>query len=225
MKGSFRIAASILSADFARLGEAVAAAERGGADWIHVDVMDGRFVPEITIGAVIVEAVRAASRLPVDAHLMIVEPERHVARFARAGAASITVHAEATAHLHRLVQQIKDGGARAGVALNPATPPVMLDPVLDEIDLALVMTVNPGYAGQRFIRGGLPKIRHLAGRLAERDRAVDLAADGGINEETVPEVVAAGANVIVAASAIFQGPGGIEASLARLRDAANVSRR
>lgn len=225
MSGAFRIAASILSADFAHLGDAVAAAERGGADWIHVDVMDGRFVPEITIGAVIVEAVRSVTRLPVDVHLMIVEPERHVDRFVRAGAASITVHAEATAHLHRLVQQIKDQGVRAGVALNPATPAGVLEPVLDEVEMALLMTVNPGYAGQRFIRSVLPKIRQVAARLAERAGSADLQVDGGINETTAPEVVAAGANVLVAASAIFRGEGGIEASLARLRDAANARRR
>lgn len=225
MSGAFRIAASILSADFAHLGDAVAAAERGGADWIHVDVMDGRFVPEITIGAVIVEAVRSVTRLPVDVHLMIVEPERHVDRFVRAGAASITVHAEATVHLHRLVQQIKDQGVRAGVALNPATPAGVLEPVLDEIEMALLMTVNPGYAGQRFIRSVLPKIRQVAARLAERAGSADLQVDGGINETTAPEVVAAGANVLVAASAIFRGEGGIEASLARLRDAANARRR
>lgn len=225
MSGAFRIAASILSADFAHLGDAVAAAERGGADWIHVDVMDGRFVPEITIGAVIVEAVRSVTRLPVDVHLMIVEPERHVDRFVRAGAASITVHAEATAHLHRLVQQIKDQGVRAGVALNPATPAGVLEPVLDEIEMALLMTVNPGYAGQRFIRSVLPKIRQVAARLAERAGSADLQVDGGINETTAPEVVAAGANVLVAASAIFRGEGGIEASLARLRDAADARRR
>ncbi|HEU5300534.1 MAG TPA: ribulose-phosphate 3-epimerase [bacterium] len=225
MSGAFRIAASILSADFAHLGDAVAAAERGGADWIHVDVMDGRFVPEITIGAVIVEAVRSVTRLPVDVHLMIVEPERHVDRFVRAGAASITVHAEATVHLHRLVQQIKDQGVRAGVALNPATPAGVLEPVLDEIEMALLMTVNPGYAGQRFIRSVLPKIRQVAARLAERAGSADLQVDGGINETTAPEVVAAGANVLVAASAIFRGEGGIEASLARLRAAANARRR
>ena len=225
MSRPIRIAASILSADFTRLGEAVAAAERGGADWIHVDVMDGRFVPEITIGAVIVEAVRSATRLPVDVHLMIVEPERHVDRFVRAGATSITVHAEVSRHLHRLLQQIKDHGVRAGVALNPATPLVMLEPVLEAVDMALLMTVNPGYAGQRFIRGVLPKIRQLAGWLAERTAGVDLQVDGGINETTAPEVVAAGATVLVAASAIFHGDGGIEASVARLRAAADVRAR
>ena len=225
MTRAFRIAASILAADFTRLGEAVAAAERGGADWIHIDVMDGRFVPEITIGGVIVEAVRSCTRLPVDVHLMIVEPERHIDRFARAGATSITVHAEASRHLHRLLQQIKDHGLRGAVALNPATPLVMLEPVLGEFDMALLMTVNPGYAGQRFIRGVLPKIRQLAGWLAERTRAVDLQVDGGINETTAPEAVAAGANVLVAASAIFRGEGGIEASVTRLRAAADARTR
>lgn len=224
MTGDIRIAASILSADFTRLGDAVAAAERGGADLIHVDVMDGRFVPEITIGAVIVEAVRSATALPVDVHLMIVEPERHVDRFARAGASSLTVHAEATANLHRLIQQIKDLGVRAAVALNPATPGIVAEPVLTDLDMVLLMTVNPGYAGQRFIGSVLPKIRQLRGWILERAPAVDLEVDGGINDSTAPQAVAAGANVLVAASAIFRTPDGVEASVRRLRRAAQGAR-
>jgi len=219
-----RISASILSADFTRLGEEIAAAQRGGADLIHVDVMDGRFVPEITIGAVIVEAVRSATTLPADVHLMIANPERHVERFARAGAASITVHAEAATHLHRLIQQIKDLGVRAAVALNPGSPLVLLEPVLGDLDMALLMTVNPGYAGQRFISSVIPKIRQLRAWISERAPAVDLQVDGGISEATAPQVVAAGANVLVAASAIFKGRGGVEASLQRLRQAAQVAR-
>jgi len=219
-----RISASILSADFTRLGEEIAAAQRGGADLIHVDVMDGRFVPEITIGAVIVEAVRSATTLPADVHLMIANPERHVERFARAGAASITVHAEAAPHLHRLIQQIKDLGIRAAVALNPGSPLVLLEPVLGDLDMALLMTVNPGYAGQRFISSVIPKIRQLRAWISERAPAVDLQVDGGISEATAPQVVAAGANVLVAASAIFKGRGGVEASLQRLRQAAQVAR-
>jgi ribulose-phosphate 3-epimerase len=218
-----RISASILSADFTRLGEEIAAAQRGGADLIHVDVMDGRFVPEITVGAVIVEAVRNATTLPADVHLMIANPERHVERFARAGAASITVHAEAATHLHRLIQQIKDLGVRAAVALNPGSPLVLLEPVLSDLDMALLMTVNPGYAGQRFISSVIPKIRQLRAWISERAPAVDLQVDGGISEATAPQVVAAGANVLVAASAIFKGRDGVEASLQRLRRAAQVA--
>jgi len=219
-----RIAASILAADFTRLGEEVAAAARGGADWIHVDVMDGRFVPEITLGAVLVEAVRRATHLPIDVHLMVVEPERHVERFARAGASSITVHAEATTHLHRLVQQVKDAGARAAVALNPASPLVLLEPVLADLDMALLMTVDPGYAGQRFIGAVLPKVRQLRAWIGERAPAVDLQVDGGIDEATAAQAVGAGANVLVAASAIFKGAGGVEASVQRLRRAAQGAR-
>jgi ribulose-phosphate 3-epimerase len=219
-----RISASILSADFTRLGDEIAAAQRGGADLIHVDVMDGRFVPEITVGAVIVEAVRNATTLPADVHLMIANPERHVERFARAGAASITVHAEAATHLHRLIQQIKDLGVRAAVALNPGSPLVLLEPVLSDLDMALLMTVNPGYAGQRFISSVIPKIRQLRAWISERAPAVDLQVDGGISEATAPQVVAAGANVLVAASAIFKGRDGVEASLQRLRRAAQVAR-
>lgn len=224
MIAEIRISASILSADFTRLGEEIAAAQRGGADLIHVDVMDGRFVPEITIGAVIVEAVRSATTLPADVHLMIANPERHVERFARAGAASITVHAEAATHLHRLIQQIKDLGVRAAVALNPGAPLVLLEPVLGDLDMALLMTVNPGYAGQRFISSVIPKIRQLRAWISERAPAVDLQVDGGISEATAPQVVAAGANVLVAASAIFKGRDGVEASLQRLRQAAQVAR-
>lgn len=224
MTAELRISASILSANFAQLGEEIAAAQRGGADLIHVDVMDGRFVPEITIGAVIVEAVRSATTLPVDVHLMIANPERHVDRFARAGSASITVHAEAATHLHRLIQQIKDLGVRAAVALNPGSPLVLLEPVLSDLDMALLMTVNPGYAGQRFITSVIPKIRQLRAWIAERAPAVDLQVDGGISEATAPQVVAAGANVLVAASAIFKGRDGVEASLQRLRRAAQGAR-
>lgn len=224
MTAPLRIAASILAADFARLGDAVTAAARGGADWVHVDVMDGRFVPEITVGAVIVEAVRAVTRLPVDVHLMVADPDRHVERFVRAGASSVTVHAEAARHLDRLVQQIKDVGARAAVAINPATPLVALEAVLADLDMAVLMTVNPGYAGQRFIRSVLPKVRQLRAWVDERAPAVDLQVDGGVDESTAPEAVASGANVLVAASAIFNGEGGIEASVERLRRAAGEVR-
>lgn len=215
--GTIRIATSILAADFARLGEEVAAAERGGADAIHVDVMDGRFVPEITIGPVIVDAVRRVTALPIDVHLMVVEPERQVETFVRSGATSITVHVEAVTHLHRVIEQIKDLGAQAVAALNPATPLVELEPILADLNMALLMTVNPGYAGQRFIASVLPKVRQLRAWIAERAPAVALQVDGGINESTAPLATASGANVLVAASAVFRGDGGVEASLRRLR--------
>ena len=221
---SIRLAASILAADFAHLGEEVAAAEGAGVDAVHVDVMDGRFVPEITIGPVIIESVRRVTALPIDTHLMIVEPERHVAAMARAGATAITVHAEVATHLHRLLQQIKDLGVHAAVALNPATPLAAVEPVLADLDMVLLMTVNPGYAGQGFIASVLPKIRQLRGWLTERAPHVDLQVDGGINALTAGQCVAAGANVLVAASAIFKGEGGIEVSIQRLRSAAHPAR-
>ncbi len=219
-----KIAASILSADFTRLGDEIAAAERGGADAIHVDVMDGRFVPPITMGPVIIEAVRRATRLPIDVHLMVVEPDRHLEACAQAGATSITVHVEAVRHLHRILEHLKDLGIDAGVALNPATPAGAIEPVLPDLDLILVMSVNPGYAGQRFIASVVPKIRQMREWVADRALTVDLHVDGGINERTAPLPVAAGANVLVAASAIFAGAGGVEASLRRLRDAAQPAR-
>jgi ribulose-phosphate 3-epimerase len=221
------IVPSILSADFARLGEQVAAAQAGGADRVQVDVMDGRFVPNITVGPLVVEAVRRSTSLPIEAHLMIVEPERYVEDFAKAGADLIIVHQEAAVHLHRVIEQIKQLGKKAGVAINPATPPVMLEEVLDEIDLALCMTVDPGFGGQGFITSMLPKIerlramieRHGARRPADVPRC-DLEVDGGIHAETAPLVVRAGANVLVAGSAIYGDPAGVAAAIRTLRQAA-----
>lgn len=213
-----RIAASILSADFSDLGAGVRAVERGGADAIHVDVMDGRFVPPITMGPVVVEALKRVTALPLDVHLMIVEPERHIEDFARAGAASIAIHPEATAHPHRTLGQIRTHGVHAGVALNPGTPPEACVWLADVLDFVLVMSVDPGYAGQPFIPEVLPKIARLRELLA--GHPLWIAIDGGISPQTAGKAVAAGADVLVAASTIFASPDGIEAGTARLRAAA-----
>jgi ribulose-phosphate 3-epimerase len=211
-----QIAPSILSADFTSLGEELAELERAGADRIHVDVMDGHFVPPITMGPLIVEAVRRATKLPIEAHLMVERPEHQIGDFISAGAEIIIVHQEAALHLHRLIQEIKERGARAGVALNPATPLAVLDEVLREIDLVLVMTVNPGYAGQEFIEDMLPKIERARALIKEYGLSCELEVDGGIGPETAPRVVAAGAEVLVAASAIFKHPEGITAGVRAL---------
>ncbi len=200
---SIRIAPSILSADFSRLGEHVREAEKGGADVIHVDVMDGHFVPNITIGPLVVEALKRVTSLPLDVHLMIENPERYVEGFARAGADYITVHAEATVHLDRLLAQIRDAKCRAGVALNPATPADLLEYVWDKVDLVLCMTVNPGFGGQRFIPAVLPKIRQIADARSKGLWKGELEVDGGVNEETAGLVVEAGADLLVAGSAVF----------------------
>lgn len=213
-----QIAASILSADFGALAEAVRAAERGGVDRIHVDVMDGHFVPPITMGPVVVEAVRRATSLPIDVHLMVCHPERHLEAFVLAGATSLTVHMEATAHPHRALAQIRALGAGAGVALNPGTQPDACTDLCDVLDLVLVMSVDPGYAGQAFLESALPKIARLRALLAGHRSLV--AVDGGISPQTAGGAARAGADVLVAASAIFQAPEGIEAAIARLRAAA-----
>jgi ribulose-phosphate 3-epimerase len=202
-----RIAPSILSADFGRLAEEVRAAEAAGADYIHVDVMDGRFVPNITIGPLIVRAVRAATRLPLDVHLMIVEPERYVEEFARAGADIISVHLEASPHLHRTVQQIRALGKRASVAVNPHSPLDGLEVLLPDLAMVLLMTVNPGFGGQRFIEAVVPKVKALRDEITRRGLAVDIEVDGGIAADTAAIVAAAGANVLVAGSAVFAAPG------------------
>lgn len=200
---SLRIAPSILSADFGRLGLEVEAAERAGADWIHVDVMDGRFVPNITLGPVVVKAVRAATTLPVDVHLMIDEPERYVAEFVEAGADVVSVHVEASPHLLRTLQQIRKLGAKAGVALNPHTPEDSLRYVLEAADLFLVMSVNPGFGGQSFLPHVLPKLRWLRSELDRRGLDADLEIDGGITTETARAAREAGADVLVAGSAVY----------------------
>jgi ribulose-phosphate 3-epimerase len=198
-----KIAPSILSADFGKLADEVATVERAGADWVHVDVMDGRFVPNITIGPVVVKAVRKATRLPVDVHLMIVEPERYVADFAEAGADFISVHVECSYHLARTLQQIRALGKKAGVVLNPHTPPDSVEYVLDLADLVLVMSVNPGFGGQAFMPEVLPKLRALRKMIDARGLNVELEVDGGVAPGTAKQVAEAGARVLVAGSAVY----------------------
>jgi len=210
------IVPSILSSDFARLGEQVREAEAGGADRIQIDVMDGRFVPNITVGPLIVEAVRRCTSLPLEAHLMIVEPERYIEDFAKAGADIIIVHQEVSPHLHRTVQQIKRLGKGAGVAINPATPAATLEEILPDLDLVLAMTVNPGFGGQDFIPI-LPKLRRLRAMIDASRPGCDLEVDGGIREGTARLVVEAGANVLVAGSAVYNNRESVAQAIQRLR--------
>jgi ribulose-phosphate 3-epimerase len=213
-----RIAPSILSADFAALAAELAEVERGGADWVHVDIMDGRFVPNITIGPLVVEAVRRSTSLPLDVHLMIVEPERYVPDFVRAGASTVGVHVETCPHLHRSVAQIREAGARASVVLNPGTPAQAVEPVLGDVDQVLVMTVDPGFGGQKFIESMLPKIETLRGWIDQRGLDVSLEVDGGIDPATIARAARAGADVFVAGSAVF-GAADRAAAIAALRRA------
>jgi len=201
-----KIAPSILSADFSRLGDEIRAVEAAGADYIHIDVMDGHFVPNITIGPLVVEAVRKVTTLPLDVHLMIENPDRYIPDFVAAGSDIIVVHAEATCHLHRTVQLIKSLGKRAGVSLNPATPLYVLDYVLEELDLVLLMTVNPGFGGQSFIEACLPKIHSLRAMLDKRGCEAELEVDGGVKPSNIARIAHAGADVFVAGSAVFGAP-------------------
>ncbi|MDH3808640.1 MAG: ribulose-phosphate 3-epimerase [Desulfuromonadales bacterium] len=218
-----KISPSILSADFSRLGEDVQAVDRAGADYIHIDVMDGHFVPNITIGPLVVEALRKVTAKPLDVHLMIENPDLYIADFARAGADIITVHQEAVPHLHRTVQLIKSLSKKAGVSLNPATPVETLDIILDELDLVLIMSVNPGFGGQSFIPSALDKIRALRQRITERGLSTELEVDGGVKIDNIREVVAAGADVLVAGSAVFNTENYAATMTALRENAANTS--
>jgi ribulose-phosphate 3-epimerase len=219
-----RIAPSILSADFGRLAEEVQAAEEAGADWIHVDVMDGHFVPNITLGPAITSAVRAATQLPVDVHLMIERPDDFLEAFVEAGADWLTVHQETSPHLHRTVHRIRELGARPGVTLNPATPLETLTEVVADVDLLLIMSVNPGFGGQSFIEAAVEKIRRARRLLDERGReGALLEVDGGITPDTAGRVAAAGAEVLVAGSAVYRSPEGVAAAVASLRAAAEAA--
>ena len=219
MERRIQIAPSILSADFARLGEQVHEAEEAGADLIHIDVMDGHFVPNITVGPLVVRALRPVTRLPLHVHLMIEEPERYIETFVRAGADLVTVHVETCPHLHRTLQQIREAGAKPAVTLNPATPLVALEEVLDQVELVLIMTVNPGFGGQRLIPSTLEKVRRLRELLDKRGLDCLIEVDGGVNMDTLEQVVRAGADVLVMGAAIFASGEGVQATLQRYRAA------
>lgn len=212
-----KIAPSILSADFARLGEQVREAEAGGADWIHVDVMDGHFVPNITIGPLIVNAIRPLTKLPLDVHLMIATPDRYIADFARAGADVITVHVETCPHIHRTIQAIKELGVKAGVTLNPATSLATLEEILPHVDLVLIMSVNPGFGGQSYVPTSTAKIKRLRQMLDAIGSSAELEVDGGVNADYAGEVVAAGATALVAGSAVYNKHASVAENIARLR--------
>jgi ribulose-phosphate 3-epimerase len=211
------ISASILSADFTRLGDQIKQCVDAGVDWIHVDVMDGHFVPNITMGPFIVEAVRKVTDIPLDVHLMIEKPERHIPAFIQAGASNITVQVETCPHLHRTLESIRELGCKSGVAMNPSTQPDFLPLVLPVVDLVLVMTVNPGFSGQTYIPGSEKKVKKVHELLVSCDHPVHLEVDGGINVDTMPKILVAGADTFVTASAIFKHPAGIMSGVADLR--------
>lgn len=218
-----KIAPSILAADFGRLAEQVVRAQEAGADLIHIDIMDGRFVPNITMGPVVVEAVAKVATIPLDVHLMIVEPDKFLRRFADSGANSITVHVEACTHLHRVLGQIEAAGCRAGVALNPHTPASALGEVLDCVQIINVMTVNPGFGGQSFIRGMTKKLRTLRAMVEDGGSDIEIEVDGGINVDTISIAIAAGATIAIAGTCVFQHEKGIAAGIEELRRAAALA--
>jgi ribulose-phosphate 3-epimerase len=214
-----KIAPSILNADFGHLADAIQHAEAGGADWIHIDVMDGMFVPNLTLGPMVVEALRRATALPLDVHLMIDDPRRYVARFRDAGADSLTIHLEADRHPHRTLGQIRELGARAGLALNPGTPVAFIEDLVEQLDLLLIMSVNPGFGGQPFIDAALGKLRQARHLLAERNPTCELQVDGGVNKTNAAAIAQAGASVVVAGSFVFLEGDSPEANIAALRRA------
>ena len=214
-----KLAPSILSADFARLGEQVAEVARAGADYIHVDVMDGHFVPNITIGAPVVASIRRVTSLPLDVHLMIEHPERYISDFYNAGADIITVHVEASPHLYSTIHAIKELGVKAGVSLNPATPLSTIDEIIHHVDLVLIMSVNPGFGGQDFIPQALPRIANMRKILDDRRPSVELEVDGGITADNAPEIAEAGADILVAGNSVFRAKEGISRAMQRLREA------
>lgn len=206
MSTMIKVAPSILSADFSQLANEINKIEKAGADWVHIDVMDGHFVPNLTFGPPVVAAIRKVTKLPFDVHLMVTNPQDLIEPFAKAGADIITVHAETAPHLHRLLQTIKEYGLKAGVSLNPSTPLAVVEEVLDDLDMILIMSVNPGYGGQKFIPGAIEKITRLKTKLDQRKLSVDIEVDGGINASTARQVIAAGATILVAGSAVYGAP-------------------
>ncbi|WP_094602725.1 ribulose-phosphate 3-epimerase [Sporomusa silvacetica] len=201
-----KVAPSILSADFSQLANEIIKIEKAGADWVHIDVMDGHFVPNLTFGPPVVAAIRKVTKLPFDVHLMVTNPQDLIEPFIKAGADIITVHAETAPHLHRLIQTIKEHGKKAGVSLNPSTPLAVVEEVLDDLDMILIMSVNPGYGGQKFIPGAIDKISRLQAKIEQRKLTIDIEVDGGINASTARQVVAAGATILVAGSAVYGAP-------------------